>query len=165
MVGHIGILSVDIDGNDYWIWEAIDCITPDIVVAEYNGIFGGTAAVSIPYDARFTRFKAHYAGVYFGCSLGALEHVARKKGYRLLGVNTAGNNAFFARSASSCSLPSCSAAEIYRPQVFREARGKDGMISYASLQEAARLVGNLPVVNVITGKTTTLRDTVNCDVR
>ncbi len=160
MAGRIGILSVDLDGNDYWVWEAIDCVTPDIVVVEYNGIFGGSAAVSIPYDASFSRFKAHYSGVYWGCSLGALQHVAQKKGYRLLGVNAAGNNAFFARSDSSCNLPSCSTAETFSWPIFREARGRDGRLSHASPQEASRLIEHLPLIDVISGKTTTLKNTM-----
>src|SRR5690348_2388073 len=45
--GPIGILSVDIDGNDYWVWEAIDVVDPTIVIVEYNSVFGPDRAVSV----------------------------------------------------------------------------------------------------------------------
>ena len=71
--GDIGILSVDIDGMDYWVWRAIDCITPDIVICEYNSRFGGERAVTLPYDASFYRTKAHYSNLYFGASIRAMS--------------------------------------------------------------------------------------------
>src|SRR5690606_10773581 len=57
--GEIGILSVDIDGNDYWVWDAIDSIDPAIVIVEYNARFGTGLAVTVPYDPDFIRAKAH----------------------------------------------------------------------------------------------------------
>src|SRR6266478_3639226 len=57
----IGILSVDVDGNDYWIWEAITSVDPAVVIVEYNGVFGSHEAVTIPYQADFVRQNAHYS--------------------------------------------------------------------------------------------------------
>jgi len=51
--GDIGLLSVDIDGNDYWVWQAIDAVNPVIVAVEWNSVFGPEAAISIPYDPKF----------------------------------------------------------------------------------------------------------------
>ena len=48
--GEIGILSIDIDGNDYWIWECIEVVNPIIVIVEYNSVFGSKYAITIPYD-------------------------------------------------------------------------------------------------------------------
>lgn len=48
IIGDIGLLSIDIDGNDYWVWEAIDGISPRIVLIEYNSLFGRHAEVTIP---------------------------------------------------------------------------------------------------------------------
>jgi hypothetical protein len=59
--GRIGVLSVDVDGNDYWIWEAITSVDPALVIVEYNGIFGSCEAVTIPYQADFARQNAHYS--------------------------------------------------------------------------------------------------------
>ena len=73
ITGDIGILSVDIDGNDFWIWEAIDCISPRIVICEYNSIFGANAKVSTPYKADFYRGTAHFSNVYYGASISAFN--------------------------------------------------------------------------------------------
>ena len=53
--GKIGILSIDIDGNDYWIWEEIEAVDPSIVIIEYNARFGSELSVTIPYDENFNR--------------------------------------------------------------------------------------------------------------
>jgi hypothetical protein len=95
--GDIGLLSIDIDGNDYWVWEAISSIAPRIVIAEYNARFGPQRAVTIPYDPAFTRQRAHYSMIYYGASLAALTQLGKRKGYALVGCNSAGNNAFFVR--------------------------------------------------------------------
>lgn len=72
LTGEIGLLSIDIDGNDYWVWEAIDAVIPSVVVIEYNARFGPDRAVTIPYDAGFVRTTAHHSNIYFGASLEAL---------------------------------------------------------------------------------------------
>ena len=96
--GEIGILSIDIDGNDYAVWDVIDVINPVLVVAEYNGIFGSEHALSVPYNPLFRRTQAHYSNLYWGCSLAALNHLSIKKGYTFAGCNSAGNNAYFIRN-------------------------------------------------------------------
>ena len=57
----IGLLVIDVDGNDYWIWEAITTISPRIVICEYNGTFGCEYFITIPYDEKFNRTKEHYS--------------------------------------------------------------------------------------------------------
>ena len=73
--GPIGILSIDVDGNDYWIWNAIRSVDPAIVICEYNALFGDTRAVTIPYDPEFRRLPAHASGLYFGSSILALKRL------------------------------------------------------------------------------------------
>jgi hypothetical protein len=97
IVNDIGLLSIDVDGNDYWIWEAIDIINPIIVIVEYNHRFGVEKAVTIPYDDQFDRSKAHHSMIYFGASLRALHILARKKAYVFIGCCSNGVNAFFIR--------------------------------------------------------------------
>jgi hypothetical protein len=58
--GDIGLLCVDIDGNDYWVWQAIDVVSPVIVVCEYNAVFGDRFQLSVPYQADFQRTRAHH---------------------------------------------------------------------------------------------------------
>lgn len=90
----IGILSVDIDGNDYWILEAINSIEADILICEYNSLFGFNDAVTIPYKAEFVRGNFTPFNFY-GASLKSFQILAQKKGYFFIGCNSAGNNAYF----------------------------------------------------------------------
>ena len=107
--GDIGLLSVDIDGNDYWIWDAITCVSPRIVISEYNSLFGPTATVSVPYKPNFDRSAAHPSRLYYGASIGALDHLARARGYSLVASNSAGNNVFFVRDDCLAGLRAISA--------------------------------------------------------
>jgi len=93
--GPVDLLSVDIDGNDYWIWEAIEIIRPRVVIAEIQCIWGADRAVSVPYSPEFkTQFVGGF-GVYCGASLPAFVKLAGRKGYRLAGVQRLGFNALF----------------------------------------------------------------------
>ena len=93
--GEIGLLSIDIDGNDYWVWEAIDIVKPVVVVCEYNAVFGDIYKLTVPYRNNFQRTKAHFSNLYFGASLPALIDLAQRKGYVFAGTNSNGCNAFF----------------------------------------------------------------------
>ena len=79
--GEIGLLHIDIDGNDYWVWKAIEVVNPVLVIVEYNSVFGKDSAITVPYDPQFDRTKAHYSNLYFGASLKAL--VQDRKSTRL----------------------------------------------------------------------------------
>lgn len=149
ITGDIGLLSIDIDGNDYWIWKIIDAVSPRIVVIEYNSRLGPDRSVSIPYDAEFDRARAHYSMIYYGASLRALWKLGRQKGYQLICCNTAGNNAFFVREDI---MP-----EGLRPAVvedafvrgkFRETRDQDGRLAYLEPGEEERILAALEWVEV-----------------
>jgi hypothetical protein len=92
-VGEIGLLSVDIDGNDYYVWEAIDAISPRIVVIEYNGKFPPPIKWSISYDPDHRWDFSDYQGA----SLAALAELGCRKNFQLVGCNINGTNAFFVR--------------------------------------------------------------------
>jgi hypothetical protein len=95
--GEIDLLSIDIDGNDYWIWEAIECIQPRVVVLEHNTLWEDGRAITIPYQENFVADLT--APVYYlGASLPAFVKLGHKKGYRLVGVQRLGFNAFFVRT-------------------------------------------------------------------
>jgi hypothetical protein len=66
----LGLLSIDLDGNDYFILEAINNFSPRILICEYNPIFGGARSISVPYQADFRRTNAHHSNLYWGASLG-----------------------------------------------------------------------------------------------
>lgn len=95
--GTVDLLSLDIDGNDYWVWKAQTIIRPRLVVIEYNATFGATERLITRYDPRFSRFAKHETGYYYGASLAALAALGRSKGYRLAGCESGGLNAFFLR--------------------------------------------------------------------
>lgn len=150
--GNIGLLHIDIDGNDYWIWEAIDCIKPDIVIVEYNSILGKERAITIPYDKEFVRSKAHYSNLYAGASLYALYQLGVQKGYSFVGCNSAGNNAYFVKNEKSNNINVVSLDEGYVVSKFREARGEDGKLLYLTTKESLSLISGLPVYNVLTNQ-------------
>lgn len=96
--GEIDLLSIDIDGVDYWIWEAITCVQPRVVVVEYQDIWGGDRAVTVPYSDNFQAEFGQYGPNYAGASLAAFAKLAKAKGYRLVGIQRYGFNAFFVRN-------------------------------------------------------------------
>lgn len=154
--GNLGILSIDIDGNDYWIWEAITCVKPVIVVVEWNSVFGPKHPVSVPYNPRFSRSKAHYSCLYWGASIAAFTQLAAVKGYALIGSNQAGNNLFFVRKDRCGRLPVSNGKEAYVEARFRDSRDRDGRLNFLSGPVRAMEIAQLPLVNVATGEMTSL---------
>jgi hypothetical protein len=147
--GEIGLLSVDIDGNDYWVWEAITAVAPALVVVEYNSLFGPQRTVTVPYDPAFQRGQAHHSQIYYGASLAALVGLGQRKGYAFVGANSAGNNAFFVRrDLLPATLREFTAAEGFVARQFREARTERGKLAYLSPEEETALLASLPLVEV-----------------
>ncbi len=150
--GKIGILSIDIDGNDYYVWDAITAVNPTIVIAEYNAAFGKERAITVPYDKHFVRENAHYSHLYYGASLRALCHLAEKKGYSFVGCENHGANAYFVRKDALKNLQPVGAAEGYVASQFRQSRDKNGSLDYTSPSHEIEVMRGLPVLNVLTGK-------------
>ena len=94
---NLGILSVDVDGNDWHLLEKSLIFNPSIIIVEYNSLFGFKYPVSIPYDPKFNRSKAHKSCLYYGASIKAFEYLLTNRGYKLIGTNAGGNNAFFVK--------------------------------------------------------------------
>ena len=155
--GDIGLLSVDLDGNDYWVLEAIDAVSPRILIVEYNSVFGPEAAITIPYDPGFARSKANSTWLYWGASLAALTRLADSKGYALVAGNTAGNNAFFVRRDVAGDVTELSVARAYSPSRFRESRGKKGELTHVSdHRDRLELIRDEPVWDVEAGRELTI---------
>ncbi len=147
--GEIGVLSIDIDGNDYWVWQALTVVRPAIVVVEYNGRLGPERAVTIPYEPTFTRMAASPTGIYYGASLAAMVGLGAAKGYDYVGSNSADINAFFVRSdVRSTRLPRLTAAQGFRRLRVREMRDADGHLIFASPSDEAAALADLPFVEV-----------------
>ncbi|MFD3448186.1 hypothetical protein ACFDTO_26695 [Microbacteriaceae bacterium 4G12] len=85
------LLSIDIDGNDYWVWNSLIEYKPRVVVIEYNASYPPPKKMVIPYNPNFI-----WDGTsYYGASLTSLSELAKKLGYALIGTDSRGVNAFF----------------------------------------------------------------------
>jgi hypothetical protein len=147
ITGDIGLLSIDIDGNDFWVWRAISVIRPAIVVVEYNHRFGSDAAVTIPYEENFDRTRTHPL-IYFGASLKALCWLAERKGYDFVGCNSNGVNAFFVRrDKRPDGIPKLTPEEGYFEGKFSEELHERVPLK-RSPEEERRMIMSLPLVNV-----------------
>lgn len=113
--GDLGALSVDVDGNDYWLLQALLPLEPALVMVEYNASLLHHP-VTVPYDPRFDRFSAHPAGYYHGASLEALVRLCR--GYSLAAVADDGVNALFVRDDLT-DTPALDPAEAWRENSMR----------------------------------------------
>ena len=147
--GEMGILSIDIDGNDYWVWEAIDVVSPAIVIVEYNFRLGVDKALTIPYQEYFVRSESHYSMVYYGASLKSLCLLGKRKGYAFVGCNSAGCNAFFIRcDLKPETVKELSVEEGYIEGNLREARDQEGNLAFLSLEEEKNILASLPLIDV-----------------
>lgn len=109
--GPLDFLSLDIDGNDYWVWEALTACSPRVVALEFNWLFGPERSVSIPYDPEF-RLDRVPTRAYRGASLSALTHLAQRKGYRLVASERV--NAFYMRNDVAPDIPAIPVSRGYR---------------------------------------------------
>lgn len=99
--GEIDLFSLDMDGMDYWIWEALTVVQPRVVILEYQDILGPNRSVTVPYDPTFYAYKHSLTNGmpnYCGASLRAFTKLAIRKGYRLVGCNALNFNAIFVRN-------------------------------------------------------------------
>jgi hypothetical protein len=156
--GEIGLLSIDIDGNDYWVWQAIHVVRPIIVVVEYNSVFGSSHALSVPYDRHFYRTSAHWSNLYWGASLKGLYLLAQQKGYSFLGCNSIGNNAYFVRTDRLGALTPVGLEEGYVVSRFRDSRDREGRLTFLGGARRARVIEEMPLIDVERGVRVTLKD-------
>jgi len=148
-----GIISIDIDGVDYWVFEQIKH-RPAIFILEYNAVFGAERAISVPYSADFDRSQAHYSNLYYGASLSALTHAAETKGYSLVGCNAAGNNAYYVRDdlLRGSAIEPLAMPAAFVDAKFREGRSVVGTLSFAQGADRLETIAGSPVVNTLTGE-------------
>jgi hypothetical protein len=146
----VGILSIDIDGNDYFILEAINTVRPRILICEYNAVFGARR-ISVPYDPEFCRTRKHYSNLYWGASLSAITFLANRKGYSLVGTNSSACNAFFVRDdLLNEKVKVLTAEQAFLPSTIRQSRDKQGNLSYLAGEDRLKAIRGLRVVNVET---------------
>ena len=156
----VGLFSVDVGGNDYWIWDALEVISPRIVICEWNSVYGPDAIITIPYDENFsseTRYDYHYSGLYSGASLGALKHLAGKKGYSFVGSNLAANNAFFVRKDVAGPFDYLIKNASYIESQFRDSKDSSGNYNYLSGKDRLKEIMEVKVFDVLQEKMVILK--------
>jgi hypothetical protein len=158
--GGVDIVSLDIDGNDYWVADQLDLDGVSVMVVEYNSLLSRTQPVSVPRNDAFDRTQAHFSWLYFGASLPAFISLFARRGFTLVGVNRVGNNAFFVPDdrLDEIPLPRVRAEDLHRFTDWRarESRDERGRLSFVSGAGRIKLIGALPLVNTETGDTTTV---------
>lgn len=112
--GEIDLLSIDVDGIDYYLWEAIDVISPRICVFEIHNMIPSDSALTIPYsDDFFAMDKGPIEREFRSVSLLAMQKLSGKKGYTMVGSHKHGFNVFFVRNdLLNNLLPTPTIAEI-----------------------------------------------------
>jgi hypothetical protein len=149
----LGILSVDLDGNDYHILEQINRFKPRILICEFNALYGPGRKIATVYDPGFNRFKCHYTGKHYGVSLAAVAWLANKRGYSLVGTNKTSHNAFFVRNdLLNDRLEVLSPEQAWVPPNMRGSRDERGQLAIRSYEEILPLIKGLPVLNVETNQ-------------
>jgi hypothetical protein len=154
--GAVDIVSLDIDGNDYWVADSLPLDDVTVVVVEYNPLFGARDPLSVPRDDGFDRTQAHYSFLYYGASLRAFVTLLGERGLTFLGSNRAGNNAFFVRSTrlAGYPLPIPDPRDLgpYTDWRCRESRDRSGNLDFRTGRERIDVMAGLPLVDTVTGE-------------
>lgn len=159
-MGFFNILSIDLDGNDYWVAKEIDYSNVEIVVVEYNPIFGHKHAITILEDENFDRTTAHYTWDYYGASLLAWLRFFESHDFSFIGSNLQGTNAFFIKSSNISKLnfpiPNDHALHVNCPT--RDSRNLDGKISYRDFTQRKHDICGLEVLDLVKNEKLKLTD-------
>ena len=132
-------LGVDLDGIDYWIWDALD-VRPRVLICEYNPYFGPTEAVTVPYEPTFVRNARDAKGEllypkgFYGASLSALHALGRREGYRLVCTVPNSHNAYFVHEDVAGAIPETDPTGAFRSPMKGKAGGPRRGGLYAEIQ-------------------------------
>ena len=149
----IELLRIDLDGNNYWILDALDLshLDPDILILEYNSTFGKDRAITVPYDPACARMSAHYSGKYFGASPLAHDGLAQSKGYYFIGCHSAGSNSYFLANRFLSKISRTNIVDGFQETGYRESRDKNGNLEYFSANKELDLIRGVEVFDTILG--------------
>jgi hypothetical protein len=149
-----GVLSIDLDGIDFWVLEKLEDYRPVIYIVEFNAVLGLDRTISVPYKADFQRTAAHHSNLYWGASLPAYVRLLKERGYSLVRINDAFSNAFFVRADFlPKSLPEIGLDDLAgRTSQYRESRDSKGKLSFLAGQKRHEALRGLPVINTETGE-------------
>ena len=142
------MLSLDIDGVDYWILSKLSVLEPSIIICEYNSLFGQKKAITVPYKENYIRSNEHYSNLYYGASIKAFIDLMKKKNYYLIGTNSAGNNAFFLKkNIWNKAKKLVKEKNIYNSK-FRESRNKKGKLTFLNKKKSLDLIKNKIIIDL-----------------
>jgi len=146
----VDILSLDIDGNDYWVLDSCPLEELRVVVLEYNPLFGSEYPVTVPRDDKFVRREKHLSCLYYGASLMAFIELMNSRNFDFIGTNRVGNNAFFVKSTEleKIGIRPRQELSVYTDWRIRETRDSTGKLSLKSGAERVSEIGYLPLVNL-----------------
>ncbi len=156
--GPLGILSIDLDGNDYWILKELGELRPDLLILECNPVFGDRHAVTVAYDPAFDRLRAHHCGLLFGASIAALRELAESRGYEFLGTCRNGLNAFFVRNDLAPRLAGKIKRRAAWPSVHRDSHDSAGNLSFTRGKDRFDLIADCEVHCCRSNRMVRLRD-------
>lgn len=155
---NIGLLSIDVDGIDYWILKDLNIFKPKIIVCEYNTLFGDLHGITVPYDKNFNRSEKHSSNLYFGASIKAMIDLLKDKGYELLGTNSNGINAFFVRNDYSDIFHNIIEEKKYFSSNIREGRDKNYKLTFKNNLENFEEIKDLQIYDIKNDKIKFLRE-------
>lgn len=144
----IGLLSLDIDGIDYWVWQKIKIIKPVIFICEYNAVLGDIRSLTVPYTKNFDRNKYHHSNLAFGASIKAFQKLATNKGYVLIGTNSNGVNAYFIRKEYFVKIKKKIKNIKKFSSKFRESRSNDNSKSFLRGIKRMREIENIKFIDL-----------------
>ncbi|MAJ29262.1 hypothetical protein CBD41_07560 [bacterium TMED181] len=122
----VNVISIDVDGWDFWIWNALASYRPAVFVIEVNASFGSEASVTIPYSYSalgHDPYHHEFRGWHHGASVSAMVALGKRLGYSLVHIESSGTNAFFVHNeAMNSSLKEIEPQQAWRPHQFRSRR-------------------------------------------
>jgi hypothetical protein len=116
--------------------------------------------VTIPYDPDFYFASAHWSGLYYGCSLKALELLGARKGYALVGCNSNGNNCFFVKRDRLNGQPALTSEQAFVEARYREGKNRSGALTYATGPQQLKDFAEMPLIDVEAGANITVSDLI-----
>jgi len=120
--GEIDLLSLDLDGNDYHIMEAMNVVKPRVIICETHNAIPSEKALTIPYKSDFNRMTGPHID-FMSVSLLAMTKLLNAKGYRLVGSNRFGFNAvFILKGLGEEYFPEVSVESVHRNSFTKQRR-------------------------------------------
>ena len=155
LMSGIDVVSLDIDGNDYWCLKEMNLEGVSVVVVEVNPLFGTDISVTIPRNDYFDRSTAHHSNLYFGMSYMAATNLLEDKGFKCVGSNLAGNNIFYITEPLLHKFDRVLKNGIPRIGVsqwnVRESRDENGVLNFLTGQERINEISNCEIFDLESG--------------